>query len=186
MQSPHPGRGQPVLLLLFCRRITVRRRCRPVLRGTLFRGVNCTDLCGTVSPQRLPSPRGEFRHGFFSQLPGELRNSSDVFKKISGIPKNNNGEFLILRRFPKSSVFRGFRGCRHFFFSPADFLPSPQIPVPPNPGVVTVPNRVVFGVEQPAVQVEGSNRRKCSVGPSNCSIAIDCTYKIPAGSRVLA
>ena len=113
----------------------------PALGATLFCRNNSTEFHRTLPPKRLPSSRGQFRHGnssSISGIPREFRNSSEVFTTSSEISENNNGEFLIFWRTPKSSVFRSCRGCHHFFSSSAELLPSPQIPVPPNPGIYGV------------------------------------------------
>ena len=88
----------------------------PGLGGTLFHRKNATDFRGTVPPERLLSRPGQFRIGNSSQIYGTLRNPSQVFTNSSEIPKNNNGELLIFRRTPKSSVFRGCRDYPHLFF----------------------------------------------------------------------
>ena len=116
------------------------RALQPALAASRLRAKKSTEFRGSVPPERLPSPRGQFRRANSSSvsgIPRGFRNSSEVFTNSSEIPKKKTttGNSLIFRRIPKIAVFRGCRGCRHFFFSSAEFLPSPQIRVPPNPGL---------------------------------------------------
>ena len=81
----------------------------PGLGGALFCGENSMEFRRTVPPERLPSPRVQFRHGNSSQISGirrEFRNFSKVFKSSSETPKNNRGNFLILRKIPKKAAAR--------------------------------------------------------------------------------
>ena len=73
----------------------------------LFRRNGCRHLefvSVAVIPLKFPEPLREFQ------------NSSKVFENPSQIPKTNNGEFLILRRIPKSSAIRGLPRLPSRFF----------------------------------------------------------------------
>ena len=108
----------------------------PGLGGTLFCGKNSTEFRWTVPPEQLPSARGQFRLGcssIISGIPGEFRSSSEIFPNFSEIAtKTTTNNSLCsgeLRNVLSSA------GAVTFFLSSAEFLQSPQIPVPPNPGI---------------------------------------------------
>jgi len=127
--------GSRVSIRLQCTQAIAKVGCR-VGRNSLprktFRGIPRNSSAGTAAVTSESIPSRQFLLDF-RNTPKISEFLGNLHKLLGNSEKNNHGQFRIFRIVTKSSVRRG---GRPLLFSSAEFLPSPQIPVPPNPGWV--------------------------------------------------